>query len=558
MWSLSSLTAAALTSSLLFQPAASLGGIFRDLDSLETDGPNAPTIVGSALHALPPWDADESWTKRSEDDLTMLEPTESEAYFWGGPRRGNRAPFFNITMFADENERIISMEKFIPMLDHVECGERMVLAFKNKAGFEHAIRAWGWVNEEETRSFIMIANHPACGKEERQPYYILDVDYDEGKNIAYLYGEEKSLQEVAHTFDAEFGHVDLPDIEGSELSRRWPWNDDAEGSFDIDVEDEYVGPIVDMDSDSAGNYLLECKSCGFTGGISFHGRLGFTFGIPHSVSLGFDARDLGAYAHIKLDVHGLLPVYAYYIDSIIPKEVAMKSPLGVILAFVKPQFGVTLGGATGNFSISTGASAKFPSDATSEISLDSPDDILDPDLDFGNWDIDADYDGLDFKGHVESFSGSFFLQLYAGIPDIDGISLFAGLTGKAINIDVIWQDSCAEETSGNSKDSISIAFSNVFGAVLGTGPAYGVSLSMPNPFEKRSEVPDATEQPSEESHTPEKRWPVGLPGGALTWTFAKKIWAQPTFCIDNIFTKREKPKLATGGVPHVRRGSTYS
>lgn len=453
------------------------------------------------------------------------------------------------------------MEKFTHMLEHVECGEEMVLRFQDKASFEYAIRAWNWVNEDETHSFIMIANHADCAKEERRAYYIIDADYDEEKNTAYLYGEEKKLRDVAHTFDVEFGHVDLPDEEVSELSRRWPWDTDyKEGGFHINIEDVYSGPIVDLDNEITGTHNLECISCGLTGGLTVRARIGFTFKIPHSITFGFDAPNLGGHVRMKLEVHSFAPLYAYYIDSLIPKNFEFKTPLGVIAAFVKPQFGVAIGGATGNFSFETGAGLKYPSDATAEITIDDPTDILDPDVTQNNWGIEAEHYGMDFKGHLESFSGSFFIQIYVGLPDIDGISLFAGLTGKLINIDVIWENNCPEEKGGNTKDSISIAFSNIVGAVLGTGPAYGVSLSMPNPFEKRSEVPDAPGKRSEGSNSLEKRlpkWPVWLPGGALTWTFAKKVWAQPSFCIDNIFTKREVPKLEKEKIPHVRRGTGF-
>lgn len=95
MWSPSGLVATTfLTSLLLFQPAASLGpvpreldslGIFRDPDPLEANG-EAPSTINSALHPLPPWDTEGSWTKRSLGDLTLLDPTESEEFLWGGAR----------------------------------------------------------------------------------------------------------------------------------------------------------------------------------------------------------------------------------------------------------------------------------------------------------------------------------------------------------------------------------------------------------------------------------------------------------------------------------------
>ncbi|KAL2361815.1 hypothetical protein RJZ56_005306 [Blastomyces dermatitidis] len=88
----------------------------------------------------------------------------------------------------------------------------MMLTFTSKANFEYAIRAWKWVNEDETHKFIMIADDPSCGRlGERVPYLIHNADYDENNFIAYLYGEEKKWEEVAHTFDLEYGSAELPD-----------------------------------------------------------------------------------------------------------------------------------------------------------------------------------------------------------------------------------------------------------------------------------------------------------------------------------------------------------
>src|SRR5262245_5974025 len=98
-----------------------------------------------------------------------------------------------MTMFTNDGARILSVERFRPMLKSLECGPRMVLSFTSKENFEYAIRAWNWVNENETHAFIMIADDPGCGDDDdRAPYLIYNADYDEEKYIAYLYGTQKT------------------------------------------------------------------------------------------------------------------------------------------------------------------------------------------------------------------------------------------------------------------------------------------------------------------------------------------------------------------------------
>ncbi|EQL29942.1 hypothetical protein, variant [Blastomyces dermatitidis ATCC 26199] len=113
-----------------------------------------------------------------------------------------------------------------------------MLTFTSKANFEYAIRAWKWVNEGETHKFIMIADDPSCGRlGERVPYLIHNADYDENNFIAYLYGEEKKWEEVAHTFDLEYGSAELPDSSQSLHKRLGIFEEDPIRSMRLDCFD---------------------------------------------------------------------------------------------------------------------------------------------------------------------------------------------------------------------------------------------------------------------------------------------------------------------------------
>lgn len=77
----------------------------------------------------------------------------------------------NVTLLATDGRPLINMENFEGSTKRVQCGEKMTLEFVSKAAFESAVAAWGWVNEDETHEFIMIASHEGCSPaDQRTPY----------------------------------------------------------------------------------------------------------------------------------------------------------------------------------------------------------------------------------------------------------------------------------------------------------------------------------------------------------------------------------------------------
>lgn len=77
----------------------------------------------------------------------------------------------NVTLLSTDGRPLINMESFESSTKNVECGEKMKLEFISKEAFDSAVAAWGWVNEDETHEFIMIANHENCSPaDQRTPY----------------------------------------------------------------------------------------------------------------------------------------------------------------------------------------------------------------------------------------------------------------------------------------------------------------------------------------------------------------------------------------------------
>lgn len=420
---------------------------------------------------------------------------------------------------------ILSLERFAGLLKDVECEEHMILQFHNKASFEYAIHEWNWVNEDETHSFIMIANHPKCDPEDRAPYYILDADYDEENNIAHLYGDRKTMAEIAHTADVNIGTARLPDAPLIESRST------ASKGFEISTEFEYVGPLIDHEGKTWPSFSIECESCGTTGHIAAEGRLSWGFSGLDDVSVSLSMADFGGHADWKFNMHGTLPASIYYVNAV-GKCLEYGLNFYVVKAVLTAclQYGVALGTFEGNITISSGAGLKLPDTAEAELTL-----YPEPDYDAGSWMPEGYIKPLSFDGELDGATLTVFTQIFAGI--VFGVKIIAweksvgaGLTFKPVNLDLIFK-------AGDGCDIASVTpqFGSVFGAFVGDWDN-SLGISVPGPTLKR-----------------------GL-GAAMTWVFWKGIWGEPDpLCIDKKSKDKrsEAPALEKGRVPRIRRGTGF-
>jgi hypothetical protein len=116
-----------------------------------------------------------------------------------------------MTMDTKDDELIISMERFSSELKSVTCDEKVTLTFTSNVTYAHAIKSWDWVNLQQHRTFILIANHPGCGRENsRVPWTVSDVYYDPKNLTVRLNATMKTWEEVAHTYTMDFGHYTPP------------------------------------------------------------------------------------------------------------------------------------------------------------------------------------------------------------------------------------------------------------------------------------------------------------------------------------------------------------
>ena len=88
--------------------------------------------------------------------------------------------FANMTLYAPDGLPIVLMERFEGLTSTVDCrGDdgHVSMTFLSNEAYRHALKIWGYINEDDYKQFLLIANHDGCGPDdERQPYkYVLDL-----------------------------------------------------------------------------------------------------------------------------------------------------------------------------------------------------------------------------------------------------------------------------------------------------------------------------------------------------------------------------------------------
>ncbi|KAK6523596.1 hypothetical protein TWF281_001577 [Arthrobotrys megalospora] len=135
--------------------------------------------------------------------------------YFGKAVSGESVRVADMTVKNKDNPLIL-LENFDDLTESIVCtkgDQEITLKFKTKDGMNAAIAAWDWVNDNETDYFTLITHHhhTGCGPdEERTPYKITDVDYDEANLKAVLTKQPASWDETLRTFEMSIDTIDHP------------------------------------------------------------------------------------------------------------------------------------------------------------------------------------------------------------------------------------------------------------------------------------------------------------------------------------------------------------
>lgn len=277
-------------------------------------------------------------------------------------------------LYTKDNELVISMERFAHELKSVNCGQNMMLTFKSKAAYEYIMKTWIWVNLNGTRSFIMVANYPGCGKDRsREPWVVSNVYFYNSTLTVHLDATKKTWKEVAHTYTLDFGDF-IP--EPSTNQRRF-LNVNLDKSFTLDLTAQLPTEIFKTPTPNNMSLAIDCIDCGTKGTLVFAGHISASL-FDGITSILLSATPHGIEANLKLsfDLSGSLSFEVAGALKVNKKLLTLPLPSGFnipdILTFgpnVDINAGFSLDNLEGEAKITTGISAKIPDSSVAKIDL---------------------------------------------------------------------------------------------------------------------------------------------------------------------------------------------
>lgn len=375
------------------------------------------SALGSAVNLKPlglPQNAGHKATR--DNDYSMLDLLSSETFLWGGMlsfspkfynllmRRtgstGNsRYALGNFTSFyPGKHENIISLEKFYPMLKSTQCSPHsLTMNFEDDKAYRYGAKAWKWVNDEDDRTFVLVAGQGHCEwNEDRLPFVITNVEFDDSANTIKAIGHASDWKKVSHSYELFVG--------GRPASNKRDYDDTY--SFDVN-HDLPLSHVQVGDGDLKLSY--DCWGCGTKGEFEFGFHISTWLGIPKDVEL-------------VLSPHGVEAVFEPRVGIVanLPGKVSKTYPLGTIpidgisiaggILDLGPElefgWGYSIGPLKGSAGITTGGTLSLSDSASMTI------DLLNPDVSQSGW--EPHFTPKEFTVDA-ALSGSVELDLFAKI-----------------------------------------------------------------------------------------------------------------------------------------------
>lgn len=200
------------------------------------------------------------------------------------------------------------MERFEGLTLAVDCkGDdgAMSLTFKSGEAYTYALKTWQYINEDDDKQFLLIANHAGCGPDDqRQPYKwvslfaagmcclsiirVSTVTEDAADLTISMRTTIAAWSEVAGSYELDFGKAALHHTT-QRLRPRSFWGDiinvgkdaleAAQGNADLSKSVNFAvnlgqpGQKTSIYSDSEGRFSIDCIDCYITGSWGIQGHL---------------------------------------------------------------------------------------------------------------------------------------------------------------------------------------------------------------------------------------------------------------------------------------------
>ncbi|GES64964.1 hypothetical protein ATEIFO6365_0009045900 [Aspergillus terreus] len=332
------------------------------------------------LHPLPRhvWDMDH--LSKRDDAAQSVGLQDHEKFMWASGQEANtKVTAVSMVVYSKQDEKILDLDKVAFALESVTCGDKMVLKFNNKLFYAAAKFAWNWVNYNDLRSFVVVANWKGCGDPKaRNPWVVSNAAFADKTSTITLDSVQSTWQKVSNSYNMDFGDIVLG---SGGKSKRW-LDFDLSKAFTVDLSSSFPSEIANwsMTTPYVDAYLaIECEDCGTQGTLQFAGHIeGSVFGGIDKFEVSATPHGIAAHLGLSLTFHGevdfdTLPAPG---DEFTLLELPLPSGWRVpgVLQFgpnVKINAGYTIERIVGDARVSTGITASVPDDSVAKVDLAS-------------------------------------------------------------------------------------------------------------------------------------------------------------------------------------------
>lgn len=285
---------------------------------------------------------------------------------------------------ATDDEFILPVENFAKRMKSITCGapgQPIVLEFSDMDALSYAKSAWKWIDDADVNHFVLVTEPDMCYKgDNRSPYLVSAIKFDDAKLSAEITAEEKPWDEVAQEFNLNLGH-EYVDPAGANITHPHLARRGDDDGKQMDISHTFTGNLFNFAKDSketAGMALGADLELTTEGSIiaDFDIIKSKFLKIPEDAKLTIHPQGVNALMKLSLNLDGKLgkdfqwdmkpeieiPIQALKIKGIL--EVGPFITMGI-------HFGSSALEGTGTMSV--GAKAKVKDDAKVDVRLAKPD-----------------------------------------------------------------------------------------------------------------------------------------------------------------------------------------
>jgi hypothetical protein len=187
-------------------------------------------------------------------------------------------------------------------------GQPIVLEFSDKESLAFAQSAWTWIDKNDVNHFTLVTEPNQCYEgDDRSPYLVSAVKFDEAKLTATIDAVEKEWHEVSEEFTLRLGHEyvnpSTANVTHPHLRRR------GEGAT-MDISHSFNAELFNFakDSGETAGMALSADAEITTGGsliadFDIEKKLGF---IPEDINIKIRPQDVHADMLLSLNIDGTL------------------------------------------------------------------------------------------------------------------------------------------------------------------------------------------------------------------------------------------------------------